>query len=320
MGVAPEALLSAYQVHSPDVIVATRPFAAPRPKADAIVTDRPGLALGASSADCGPVLFADPQARVIGAAHAGWKGALTGVLENTVAAMERLGADRARMVAVLGPSIGPRNYEVGPEFVERFIDGRRGQRGLFHTRRKAWPRTVRSQPLYGRRLRKAGVTAEALNRCTYAEEDLFYLLSPHDAPRGGRLRPADIRDRIGDPVMALHFERSEFDARRDRLVIEMAEKKLDALLLFAQESMYWLTGYDTFGFCFFQCLVVKADGSMVLLTRSADLRQARHTSTIDKSSCGSTVKRPIRRSTCAISSTISACSARASAWNTTRMA
>ncbi|MFI0847423.1 M24 family metallopeptidase [Mesorhizobium sp. IMUNJ 23232] len=81
--------------------------------------------------------------------------------------------------------------------------------------------------------------------------------------------------------MALHFERSEFDARRDRLIIEMAEKKIDALLLFAQESMYWLTGYDTFGFCFFQCLVLKADGSMVLLTRSADLRQARHTSTID---------------------------------------
>ncbi|MER8971826.1 MULTISPECIES: Xaa-Pro peptidase family protein [unclassified Mesorhizobium] len=81
--------------------------------------------------------------------------------------------------------------------------------------------------------------------------------------------------------MALHFERSEFDARRDRLMIEIAEKKLDAVLLFAQESMYWLTGYDTFGFCFFQCLVVKADGSMVLLTRSADLRQARHTSIID---------------------------------------
>jgi len=81
--------------------------------------------------------------------------------------------------------------------------------------------------------------------------------------------------------MALHFDRAEFDARRDRLVIEMSERKLDALLLFAQESMYWLTGYDTFGFCFFQCLVVKADGSMVLLTRSADLRQARHTSIIE---------------------------------------
>lgn len=81
--------------------------------------------------------------------------------------------------------------------------------------------------------------------------------------------------------MALHFDRAEFDARRDRLVIEMSERKLDALLIFAQESMYWLTGYDTFGFCFFQCLVVKADGSMVLLARSADLRQARHTSTLE---------------------------------------
>ena len=81
--------------------------------------------------------------------------------------------------------------------------------------------------------------------------------------------------------MALHFERTEYDARRDRLLIEMAEKKLDAILLFAQESMYWLTGYDTFGFCFFQCMVLKADGSMVLLTRSADLRQARHTSILD---------------------------------------
>jgi Xaa-Pro dipeptidase len=81
--------------------------------------------------------------------------------------------------------------------------------------------------------------------------------------------------------MALHFERMEFDSRRDRLLIEMTEKKLDAMLLFAQESMYWLTGYDSFGFCFFQSLVVKADGSMTLLTRSADLRQARHTSIIE---------------------------------------
>lgn len=81
--------------------------------------------------------------------------------------------------------------------------------------------------------------------------------------------------------MALHFDRTEFDSRRDRLLIEMAERKLDAILLFAQESMYWLTGYDTFGFCFFQSLVVKSDGSMVLLTRSADMRQAKHTSTIE---------------------------------------
>ena len=113
MGVTPDSLLSVYQVHSPDVIVATGPFSGSRPQADAIVTDRPGLAIGASSADCGPVLFADPEARVIGAAHAGWKGALTGVLENTVDAMEKLGAARERIIAALGPSIGPENYEVG---------------------------------------------------------------------------------------------------------------------------------------------------------------------------------------------------------------
>jgi Xaa-Pro dipeptidase len=81
--------------------------------------------------------------------------------------------------------------------------------------------------------------------------------------------------------MALHFERDEFAARMGRLLAAMQERKLDAVVLFAQESMYWLTGYDTFGFCFFQSLVVKADGSMVLLTRSADLRQARHTSIIE---------------------------------------
>ncbi|MGH6763436.1 MAG: M24 family metallopeptidase [Phyllobacterium sp.] len=81
--------------------------------------------------------------------------------------------------------------------------------------------------------------------------------------------------------MALHFEPDEFIARRDRLLLAMGENKLDALLLFAQESMYWLTGYDTFGFCFFQCLVVKADGTMTLMTRSADLRQARQTSNLE---------------------------------------
>jgi Xaa-Pro dipeptidase len=80
--------------------------------------------------------------------------------------------------------------------------------------------------------------------------------------------------------MALHFDRSEFDARRDRLLAEMERRGLDGALLFAQESMFWLTGYDTFGFCFFQCLVLRADGRMTLLTRSADLRQAQHTSTI----------------------------------------
>ncbi len=174
MGVAPHALLSAYQIHSPEVIVATEPFSLPRPKADAIVTDRPGLALGASAADCGPVLFADAQARVIGAAHAGWKGAFTGVLENTVTAMEGLGADRSRIVAVLGPSIGPDNYEVGPEFVARFIEADTENGRYFAPSDKAGHAFFDLNSYTVDRLRKAGVTAACLNRCTYAEEDLFY--------------------------------------------------------------------------------------------------------------------------------------------------
>ncbi len=92
LGVPAGHLLTAHQIHSPDVVIAREPFAGSRPKADAVVTDRPGIAVGASTADCGPVLFADAEARVVGAAHAGWKGAFTGVLENTIAAMEQLGA------------------------------------------------------------------------------------------------------------------------------------------------------------------------------------------------------------------------------------
>lgn len=123
MGITPERFLTLFQIHSPDVAVASEPWAgATRPRADAIVTRVDGLAIGVTAADCGPILFADPQARVIGAAHAGWKGALTGVLEATVAAMEKLGAERAGIVAAIGPLIRQQSYEVGSEFVERFID------------------------------------------------------------------------------------------------------------------------------------------------------------------------------------------------------
>ena len=123
LGVRPENLLSVHQIHSPDAIVATGPWPGPaRPKADAMVTTQQGLALGITTADCAPILFADPKARVIGAAHAGWKGALTGILEATVDAMEKLGAERNGMVAAIGPLIRQSSYEVGSEFVERFID------------------------------------------------------------------------------------------------------------------------------------------------------------------------------------------------------
>jgi polyphenol oxidase len=123
MGVSPEQFLNVHQVHSPDAVVATGPWKGPsRPKADAIVTRTEGLAIGVTTADCGPILFVDPNARVIGAAHAGWKGALTGILESTVDAMEKLGAERGGIVAAIGPLIRQPSYEVGSEFVERFIE------------------------------------------------------------------------------------------------------------------------------------------------------------------------------------------------------
>jgi len=123
MGVSPEYLLNVHQVHSPDAVVATGPWQSPsRPKADAIVTRAEGLAIGVTTADCGPVLLVDPNARVIGAAHAGWRGALTGILESTIDAMEKLGAERKDTVAAIGPLIRQQSYEVGSEFVVRFIE------------------------------------------------------------------------------------------------------------------------------------------------------------------------------------------------------
>ena len=121
MGVTPDRFLSLHQIHSLDAVVATGPWTSDKPRADAIVTRTEGLAIGVTAADCGPILFVDPAARVIGAAHAGWKGALTGVLESTVDAMEKLGADRGGIVAAIGPMIRQHSYEVGGEFVERFL-------------------------------------------------------------------------------------------------------------------------------------------------------------------------------------------------------
>ncbi len=123
MAVTPEHFLSLHQTHSPDVVVASGPWqSAARPRADALVTRTEGLAIGVTAADCGPILFVDPTARVIGAAHAGWKGALTGVVESTIEAMEKLGAERSGIVAAIGPLIRQHSYEVGDEFVERFIE------------------------------------------------------------------------------------------------------------------------------------------------------------------------------------------------------
>jgi YfiH family protein len=123
MGVAPERFLSVWQTHSPDAVVVTGPWeGTTRPQADAMVTRTEGLAIGVTAADCGPILFVDPNARVIGAAHAGWKGALTGIVASTVDAMEKLGAERSGIVAAIGPLIRQHSYEVGGEFVERFVE------------------------------------------------------------------------------------------------------------------------------------------------------------------------------------------------------
>lgn len=121
LGFKETSLCSLYQIHSPDVWVVDAPFGNNRPKADAMVSNKPGILLGILTADCAPVLFADAQAGVVGAAHAGWKGAFTGVIENTLMAMETLGATRANISAVIGPCIAQQSYEVGPEFVARLL-------------------------------------------------------------------------------------------------------------------------------------------------------------------------------------------------------
>ncbi len=173
MQVSPDALVSVHQVHSPDVLhVQSVPDGA-RPQADAMVTATPGLALAVLTADCQPVLFADPQARVIGAAHAGWRGARDGVLEATVAAMEELGAARDAIRAVIGPSISQRAYEVGPEFFDDFLAEDPGNARFFAG--GDGDRMMFDLPGYGlARLRAAGIEAEWTRHCTYSDADRFY--------------------------------------------------------------------------------------------------------------------------------------------------
>ena len=176
LGVAPAHLVSCYQIHSPDVIVATEPWTRETtPRADAIVTKVPGLAVGVGTADCGPVLFADAEAGIVGAAHAGWKGALTGVLEATVAAMEKLGATRAGIRAAIGPLIRQPNYEVGPEFVQRFVTEDEAN-GRFFVNAARIGYAMFDLPGYIRsRLERAEIASiEDLGLCTYADPARFF--------------------------------------------------------------------------------------------------------------------------------------------------
>ena len=127
LGMMPERLCTLYQIHSPNVIIVHEAWTSNPPQADALVTNQPGMTLGILTADCAPVLLADSEAGVIGAAHAGWKGAHGGVIENTLCAMEKLGADRENIAAVIGPCIAQASYEVGPEFIARFSQADQAQ-------------------------------------------------------------------------------------------------------------------------------------------------------------------------------------------------
>lgn len=177
LGVAPDRLLTVHQVHGSVAILVTGPWPDPasRPQADAMVTATPGLIIAALTADCAPVLFADPDARVIGAAHAGWKGALAGILESTLAAMEAIGADRKRIRAVIGPTIGRDHYEVGEEFQQTFLTRHVDNARFFHRPAPA-AKPHFDLPAYAAvRLEAAGAGQVAnLARCTYASESEFF--------------------------------------------------------------------------------------------------------------------------------------------------
>ncbi|MEM1100808.1 MAG: peptidoglycan editing factor PgeF [Pseudomonadota bacterium] len=173
MEVEPKALVTQYQVHSTDVVTVTSTHDA-QETADAMVTREPGLVLGVLAADCQPLLFSEPKAGVIGAAHAGWKGAMAGVLEATVDAMVALGAVRARIRAAIGPTISQRNYEVGPEFLDRFLEEDTENQRFFAG--GTGDRLHFDLPAYGlHRLREAGVGEAAWTRhCTYSDPERFY--------------------------------------------------------------------------------------------------------------------------------------------------
>ena len=168
-------LLTCHQVHSARCVVVTDPWGeGERPQADAMATDRPGLLLGVLTADCAPVLLADNAAGVIGAAHAGWKGAFGGVIENTVAAMEALGADRSDMAAAIGPCIAASSYEVDAAFRRRFLDADRRNAGFFGPGKPghAW---FDLEAYVAHRLTEAGIArVERLGLDTYPAPERFY--------------------------------------------------------------------------------------------------------------------------------------------------
>jgi len=176
VGVGSQHLLVPYQIHSPDVLHVDRAWVeGERPRCDGLVTATKGLALGVTGADCGMILFADGKTGVVGACHAGWKGALTGVLESTVTGMEKLGADRADIHCVLGPTIAQKSYEVGPEFVERFVAADASHARYFLPSQRDGHAMFDLPAFIAMRLQKAGVGSFVdLAQDTYADDVKFY--------------------------------------------------------------------------------------------------------------------------------------------------
>ena len=176
LGVNDTHFVSLYQIHSANCVKVNEPWSLnQRPHADAMVTTQKGLALGIGTADCGPLLFADPHAGVIGAAHAGWKGALHGVIESTVSAMEELGASRANIHVALGPTISQSAYEVGSEFRETFFSTDKNSDRFFTTQDENGKCHFDLPGYIVNRLKKSNVkTIENLALCTYADEQRFF--------------------------------------------------------------------------------------------------------------------------------------------------
>lgn len=175
VGVAPQRFITAYQVHSPDVVIAETPWPSDaRPRADAIVTRVRGLGIGISTADCGPILLADAQARVVGAAHAGWRGALSGIIEATIDCMERLGAERGRLHAAIGPMIRQPSYEVGPDLITEFRAQDAENERFFTPAAREGHAMFDLAGYIAARLTRAGIAnVEDLGLCTYADPHFF---------------------------------------------------------------------------------------------------------------------------------------------------
>ncbi len=173
---APPQLITTYQHHSADVITVTGPWStADAPMADGMVTNISNIGLGILTADCAPVLFADTKSRVIGAAHAGWRGAVAGVTDNIITAMEKLGSQRSEIVAVIGPTISQSAYEVGPEFIDSFLAQDPAHQQFFRPSSREKHCMFDLPGYLAQRLERENIAAvSSVEKCTYAHDDQFF--------------------------------------------------------------------------------------------------------------------------------------------------